>query len=158
MKPEGDFQAKIRSWINTAIILFVICYASLTTITLISLPPVAERFREFPPLMLPGLLTMLAVANIPREIAAGRDFRAFLSSAATIAGLMALFGIGMFPNLVLSNPSPELSLGIYDAASSQKTLRIMLIIACTGVPFVLAYTASIYWIFRGKVKLDSTSY
>ena len=34
----------------------------------------------------------------------------------------------------------------------------MLIIAAIGVPLVLAYTLSIYWIFRGKVKLDRTSY
>ena len=27
-----------------------------------------------------------------------------------------------------------------------------------GMPLVLAYTISIYWIFRGKVKLDSRSY
>jgi len=26
------------------------------------------------------------------------------------------------------------------------------------VPAVLAYSASIYWIFRGKVKLDKMSY
>ena len=47
------------------------------------------------------------------------------------------------------------SLTIYNAASSPKTLKIMLIIAGCGMPLVLAYTASIYWIFRGKVKLDS---
>jgi hypothetical protein len=29
----------------------------------------------------------------------------------------------------------------------------MLIIALIGVPIVLAYTSSIYYIFRGKVKL-----
>jgi cytochrome d ubiquinol oxidase subunit II len=34
----------------------------------------------------------------------------------------------------------------------------MLTIALIGVPAVLAYTVSIYWIFRGKVKLDKTSY
>jgi cytochrome d ubiquinol oxidase subunit II len=34
----------------------------------------------------------------------------------------------------------------------------MLTIAALGVPLVLAYTASIYWIFRGKVKLDEASY
>jgi len=27
-----------------------------------------------------------------------------------------------------------------------------------GVPLVLAYTSTIYWIFRGKVKLDQSSY
>jgi cytochrome d ubiquinol oxidase subunit II len=34
----------------------------------------------------------------------------------------------------------------------------MLIIALLGVPVVLAYTASIYYIFRGKVKLTPHSY
>jgi cytochrome d ubiquinol oxidase subunit II len=34
----------------------------------------------------------------------------------------------------------------------------MLIIAIIGMPIVVAYTVSIYWIFRGKVKLDSFSY
>jgi cytochrome d ubiquinol oxidase subunit II len=27
-----------------------------------------------------------------------------------------------------------------------------------GIPFVLAYTVGIYWVFRGKVRLDSMSY
>ncbi len=158
MKTDGAFQAKIRHWINNTIIFFVMCYASLTMVTLVYVSYMAERLREFPPLMVLGLLTMLAVANIPREINRGREFRAFLSSSATIAGLMALFGTGMYPNLVISNPEPDLSLTIYNAASSQKTLHIMLIMAIIGIPFVLAYTISIYWIFRGKVKLDSMSY
>jgi len=34
----------------------------------------------------------------------------------------------------------------------------MLIIALIGLPIVLAYSVSIYWIFRGKVKLDRASY
>jgi cytochrome d ubiquinol oxidase subunit II len=34
----------------------------------------------------------------------------------------------------------------------------MLTIALIGVPVVLSYTVSIYWIFRGKVKLDRMSY
>jgi cytochrome d ubiquinol oxidase subunit II len=64
----------------------------------------------------------------------------------------------MYPDLIFSSPNPANSLTIYNAASSAKTLEIMLIIAAMGVPLVLAYTASIYWIFRGKVKLDSSSY
>jgi cytochrome bd ubiquinol oxidase subunit II len=71
---------------------------------------------------------------------------------------MGLFGLEMFPNLILSNPDPSLSLTIYNAASSPKTLGMMLTIALIGVPIVLAYTVSIYWIFRGKVKLDRMSY
>lgn len=66
--------------------------------------------------------------------------------------------MGMYPNMIYSQPNPEHSLTIYNGSSSARTLKIMLIIAISGVPLVLAYTASIYWIFRGKVRLDSTSY
>ena len=97
-------------------------------------------------------------ANIPREIYHGRDFPAFLSSCVAIAALLCLFGLGMYPHMVYSVPNPENSLTIYNGASSEKTLGIMLVIALCGVPLVLAYTASIYWVFRGKVKLDATSY
>ena len=71
---------------------------------------------------------------------------------------MAILAIGLFPNLVISNPNPENSLNIYNSASSQKTLKIMLIIAAIGMPLVIAYTSFIYWIFRGKVKLEEVSY
>ena len=53
---------------------------------------------------------------------------------------------------------PANSVTIFSAASSPKTLTIMLIIAAVGMPFVLAYTAVIYWTFRGKVRLDDHSY
>jgi cytochrome d ubiquinol oxidase subunit II len=34
----------------------------------------------------------------------------------------------------------------------------MLIIALLGMPIVIAYTISIYWIFRGKVRVSASSY
>jgi cytochrome d ubiquinol oxidase subunit II len=158
LKTEDELNQKLRGWVNNTIIFFVICYVTTTMATLIYFPGMAKHFKDFPPLFGLALLNMLAIANIPREIHHGREFRAFLSSAASIASLLALFAVGIFPNIVLSNPNPEFSLTIYNAASSQKTLTIMLIIAAIGVPFVLAYTISIYWIFRGKVKLNNMSY
>jgi cytochrome d ubiquinol oxidase subunit II len=50
------------------------------------------------------------------------------------------------------------TLDIYNGASSQKTWGAMMTSALPGVPVVLACTACIYWIFPGKVKLDSHSY
>ena len=34
----------------------------------------------------------------------------------------------------------------------------MLVIAVIGIPFVLLYTAGVYYFFRGKVDLDDESY
>ena len=158
MKTEGDLHNRIRGWINQCIIFFIICYAVMTMATLLYVPHMAARVRSQPWLFSIALVNMLAIANIPREIHHGRDWRAFVSSCVAMVALMGLFGLEMFPNLVLSNPTPAHSLTIYNAASSQNTLGIMLTIALIGVPIVLAYTISIYWIFRGKVKLDRMSY
>ncbi|MDK3156736.1 cytochrome d ubiquinol oxidase subunit II [Kamptonema cortianum] len=158
MKTEGELQAKIRGWINRCIIFFIICYAMTTMATLLYAPHMVEVFREYPALFVIAILNMLAIANIPREIHKGRDFRAFASSCLSILALMTLFGIGYFPNMLYSNPNPEYSLNIYNAASSQKTLGIMLTIALIGMPIVMAYTVCVYYIFRGKVKLDQMSY
>jgi len=158
MKTEGELHDKIRGWINRTIIFFIICYATVTMLTLLYVPHMTEHIRTNPVLFAVAFFSMLAVANIPREIHHRRDFFAFLSSSAAMVSLMALFGIGMFPNLVFSNPGNGYSLTVYNAASSPKTLGIMFIFAAIGVPLVLAYTVSIYWIFRGKVKLDPSSY
>ena len=158
LKTEGELHDKLRGWVNNTIIFFIICYVTTTMVTLIFVPNMVHYFREEPALFIIPFLNMLAVANIPREIIHGRDFMAFLSSCAAMIALMAIFGIGLFPDMVYSNPIPENSLSIYSAASSHKTLEIMLIIAIIGVPLVISYTVSIYWIFRGKVKLDPMSY
>jgi len=158
LKTDGDVQVKVRGWVNNTIIFFIICYVSTTMATLLYVPHMGDTVKEQPLFFAVAILNMLAVANIPREIYHGREFRAFLSSCAAMAALMTLFGIGMFPDLVHASNNPAFSLTIYNAASSQKTLGIMLVIAIIGVPLVLSYTAGIYWVFRGKVKLDRFSY
>jgi cytochrome d ubiquinol oxidase subunit II len=158
MKTEDELHDRIRAWINPLIIFFIISYAVLTLATLLYVEHITAILRQQPLFFLLAILLVLAIANIPREISRGRDFRAFISSCATMLLLMALFGLGMFPYMVYSNPLPANSLTAYNGSSTDKTLGIMLTIALIGLPIVLAYTVSIYWIFRGKVKLGPDSY
>jgi cytochrome d ubiquinol oxidase subunit II len=158
MKTEGALHDKLRGWAMNSIIFFVICAAMTTMATLLYATHIAERVEENPWLFSLVLVNMLSIANIPREFHRGKDWLAFLSSCAAMISLMALFAIDQYPNMVFSWPHPEDSLTIYNSASSPKTLGIMLIIACIGVPIVIAYTVCIYWIFRGKVKIDRMSY
>jgi cytochrome d ubiquinol oxidase subunit II len=75
-----------------------------------------------------------------------------------MVALTWLFGLEVFSHFVLSHPAFAPRRTIYNAASSTKTLGIMLTIAMVGVPIALAYTVSIYWNLRGKVKLERRSY
>jgi cytochrome d ubiquinol oxidase subunit II len=158
LKSEGEFHLQVRRWVKNTVIVFSICYVATSLAMLLFVPHMVSAFKTHPYLLGLPILNALAIANVPREIHHGRDFRAFLSSCAALAALMALFGLGMYPDIVMASNNAAYSLTIYNAASSQKTLTIMLVIATIGVPLVLTYTASIYWVFRGKVKLDKFSY
>ncbi|HEY5892429.1 MAG TPA: cytochrome d ubiquinol oxidase subunit II [Chthoniobacterales bacterium] len=158
MKTEGELQETIRRWITTLIGLFLAAYFLFNLYTLVECQHVLEAVRVRKWIFAVMAVAALVILNIPREIHHGREFNAFLSSCLGMALMMAAFGMTHFPNMVFSNPNAEHSLTIYNAASSQKTLSIMLIVAAIGVPIVLAYTASIYYIFRGKTKISSHSY
>ncbi|WP_421763246.1 cytochrome d ubiquinol oxidase subunit II [Ekhidna sp.] len=53
---------------------------------------------------------------------------------------------------------PSYTLTVHNASSSEKSLETMLIIASIGVPLVVGYTTFVFWTFKGKVKMDETSY
>ena len=158
MKTEGELHNRARGWVRKAITFFMVMYAIITAATLLGNQRMLMPLLHAPWLFAVPVLNLLAILNVPREIHHGRDFFAFISSCAAMIALMALVGIGMYPNLVFCPENPANSLDIFNAASSQKTLGIMFIIACIGVPIVLTYTVCIYWIFRGKVKLEAMSY
>jgi cytochrome d ubiquinol oxidase subunit II len=158
MKTEGELQARLKRWVNRTIGIFLFFYIVLNVATLVYAPHLLETLRARPWLLAVFALNVLVVMNIPRQNHKGNEFAAFLSSCGSMVLLMTLFGLTVFPNMVLSMPNPEYSLNIYNAASTEKTHWIMFIIALLGVPIVLAYTASIYYIFRGKVKVTPHSY
>jgi len=159
LKTEGSLHDKIRNRVNPSIVFFIITYVAATMATLIYQPHMVEAFKQRPFFFLIGLVDILIIANIPREISRGKDGFAFISSCLNIICLMALYGIGTYPNVVRAINAPDtLSLTIYNSASSLATLEILLVIAIIGVPMVIAYTCAVYWIFHGKVKMDTHSY
>ncbi len=158
MKTDGELLAIVTRWIPRLIGFFLASYFLFNIYTLIEVPWVLETVRARPYVFFLVAANVLIVLNIPREIHRGREFYAFLSSCTAMGLMMATFGLTYFPNMVLSNPDPANSLTIWNAASTQKTLGIMLVIALIGVPLVLSYTACIYWVFRGKTTLTKHSY
>jgi cytochrome d ubiquinol oxidase subunit II len=158
LKTEGELQARLQGWMWRTFGFFLIMYILVTIYTLVDMPQVTRHFREFPLAWLAVLFNVLVIANIPRAIYLGQPFYAFVSSIATVLGLLFLFGIALFPNMIASTIDPQYNLTIYTAASSRNTLVLMAIIAAIGMPLVLTYTAIIYWTFRGKVKLGEFSY
>lgn len=158
LKLEGEFQQRMKKVMWRTFFVFAFLYLAVTVWTVFLVPRALNTLNDFPVLWAVPVLNLLAALNIPRAISKGIEGSAFFSSSCMIAAFVFLFITALFPFLVPANDIPANSLTIVNAASSQGTLRIMLMIAAIGMPFVLSYTAIIYWTFRGKVKLDETSY
>lgn len=99
-----------------------------------------------------GVAGLLASGVLLR---AGKGLGAFLASGLGIAGIILTEGFAVFPFLLPSLSDPNHGLTIWDASSSHTTLFIMLIVAVVFVPIVLAYTAWVFRVLRGKVGVDS---
>lgn len=158
MKTEGELQATIKGWVPRLIGIFLVLFLSFNIATFFECPNLVAVMLTRPHGFLILALDIVAALSIGFLNARGKEFPAFLMSSLTMILLMAVLGISYFPNIVMSMPDPGNSLTIYNSASSAKTLGIMLVIAVIGVPIVLAYTVSIYWIFRGKTRLGHVGY
>ncbi|KRE78758.1 cytochrome d ubiquinol oxidase subunit II [Arthrobacter sp. Soil763] len=82
----------------------------------------------------------------------GAEGRAFLSLGAfLLLGSASIFGAA-FPVVLPSTLNPDFSLTVANASSSDYTLGLMTVVACIGLPLVLAYQAWTYWVFRRRVS------
>ena len=158
LKTEGDFQARLRDWMWRSWGLFLVTFMLTTLYTVARVPRATANFEHFPVLVGVVLIAILAVANIPRCLYWNRPGQAFVSSTIVIISQVALFGAAQFPNLVTASNDPALRVTVFNAASSTKTLNIMLLIAVIGMPCVLTYSGISYWTFRGKVTIEEHSY
>ena len=158
MKTENRLYAKLHLLSNNFTVFFVLSFVITTLYTLLYIPHLSDYFKGHPTLFIIPLLMTLAIANIPRQIKKGKYRYAFLSSAATIALLLMMVAVEVFPNLLYDSSNAGNTITINNGAASAKTMKILLTIAIIGTPLVGIYTGFVFWTFKGKVKLDEMSY
>ncbi|MGB4769881.1 MAG: cytochrome d ubiquinol oxidase subunit II [Chitinophagaceae bacterium] len=158
MKTENRLYTKLTILAKNFNVFFLVAFAVTTLYTLLYIPHLSDNIRSHPQYFIFPVIMLLAIANIPRQLKKGNYRYAFLSSAITIASLLVAIAVEVFPYLLLASNDPANSITIHNAASSPKTMKILLIIAMIGTPLVGLYTSFVFWTFKGKVKLDDMSY
>jgi len=113
-----------------------------------------DNYRSHPLLWLAPLVGLLAAACAWLLLRVGRPGAAFISTSFTVAATILTGGIALFPFLMPSSSDPDQGLTIWDASSSAKTLFIMLLCVVVLLPIVLAYTAWVFRVLRGKITLE----
>lgn len=113
------------------------------------------NYHAHPLLWLAPLLAVLGAGAAGALLRAGRAGLAFVASAATVAATIVTAGVALFPFLMPSATHPDEGLTVWDASSSAHTLGIMLVLVLVFLPVVVAYTAWVFHVLRGRITLES---
>jgi cytochrome d ubiquinol oxidase subunit II len=114
--------------------------------------PFRERWFDFPAILLaaPVPLLVLALAwRFKRALDRREDLAPFLCALGLFLLSYAGLGISFWPLMV-----PP-SITIWEAAAPPSSQAFLLVGAAVLIPLILAYTAYVYWLFRGKVTAES---
>ncbi|MEM7153579.1 MAG: cytochrome d ubiquinol oxidase subunit II [Myxococcota bacterium] len=158
LKVEGELAVRVRTLAWGGFFAFVGLNLLVGFLAFSRVPHLLVNFERWPIVWVMPVLLALALANIPRALWGNKPGVAFASSCASIAGLVFLAASALYPNLVVSSVDFADSLHLHRASSSESTLELMTLFAAIGMPLVVGYTATVYWVFRGKVVLDENSY
>ena len=148
LKTEGELEQ--RAWRAAGWLWWPVAAAAVI-ITIISFrvqPHLAESFQTrlwgyvFPLLGVAGLTGMKVL----------RGYRRFLASCVFIIGMLTSVVFGLYPYVLPSTRSPELSLTIYNAAAAPYGLKVGLFWFIPGITLALGYFFYSYRSFAGKIK------
>ena len=150
LKTEGPIRERAR---NYAQLLYWVLYLGLALFAVL-LYLKTDFFSNHPIVTTIMVLVIVVLAVLAHASTfKGAEMTAFLASGLSLVSVVVLLFQGLFPRVMISSISPKYDLLIQNASSTSYTLKVMSIVAITLVPFVLAYTAWAYYIFRKRITL-----
>jgi len=158
LKTEGEFQGRLERLAPRLMVTFFVLNTLVVIAMVLFREGITARYTsDIWPVIFPAA-ALIALIVTWQRLRAGRPFAAFIASSATIALLLVSGAIGLYPNLLISTTDAAYNLTIFNAASADNTLVVALVLALIGMPFVLLYTAGVYYIFRGKTVVEPKGY
>jgi cytochrome d ubiquinol oxidase subunit II len=151
IKSHGDLQRRAanlaaKAWVALLIMAGLFLLATVTWTSLF------DNYAARPVLLLIPVVAVTALIAMRAFIKREQWWKAWFASSLTIVGI-TLFGVvGLFPDLLKSSLNPAYSLTAFNSSSSPLTLKIMLGVALTFVPLVIAYQVWVHFLFKDKVE------
>ncbi|HYU69881.1 MAG TPA: cytochrome d ubiquinol oxidase subunit II [Burkholderiales bacterium] len=155
LKTEGELQKKALAWARWGLLWVALGVALVSLATPLVSVTVQAKWFDFPRtlalMLLPlatlaaGMFVWLTTGRMKRG-AREPDWTPFAATVAIFALAFAGLAYSLFPYVVMDRMT------IWEAASHPSALKFMLAGVIIVVPFLIAYTAFAYRVFRGKAR------
>ncbi len=104
-----------------------------------------------------SILIALAAVAVILLLMRGMEGWAFVGTGAVIVMVTLALFLYLYPAVMPSTTAGIAGLDIYNASSTDMTLKVMSVVALIFLPLVLAYQAWSYWVFRKRVSREQLS-
>jgi cytochrome d ubiquinol oxidase subunit II len=150
MKTEGALQRRMIDVARPITFVVLLTIGAVSLWTPLTHPVIAARWFSMPNLLYFApvpILVLLAAALLLKLLRTGNHAGPFVVALCLLFLGYSGFAISLWPNII----PPRIS--IWDAASPPQSQGFALVGALFIIPFILAYTAWAYYVFRGKVRV-----
>jgi cytochrome d ubiquinol oxidase subunit II len=155
MKTSRDLQQAMFRLMPLLTMGLLLAYVLVSIWTPLEHPEIAKRWFSMPQLLyfMPVPLLVVGCAiGIERAVAKGSEATPFILTLVLVALGYIGFLISLWPHII----PPAITL--WQAAAPSSSQSFTLVGALILLPLILTYTAFAYWVFRGKVHVDSEGY
>lgn len=157
-KTEGELNAKARRWARRLAVAVAVAMTLVSFATLSVNDVVTRRWGvsmtevEWAKLLPLTPAPLLAAAGLALVFFGSRSRRAtfgpYLGAVTTFIAGYAGLGVSIFPYLA------PYRVDLWQAAAHEKAQGLLLVGVLILLPVILAYTAYVYWVFRGKASVE----
>lgn len=149
LKTTGDLQNRARALakiINFALLVLLILFVVMSYFN-------TDLFTVRGPIItIIYALVILSLIMAFFFIRQKRDGWSFTMTGLSLVLTVSSFFVGLFPRVMVSNINEAFHLTVYNASSSDYSLKVMTFVALTLLPFIIGYQIWSYYVFRKRIS------
>jgi cytochrome bd ubiquinol oxidase subunit II len=149
LRTEGDFSARAAAAARRLSVPAAILGIAIVAWTVLVAHD--NNSRGILPTAIPAALTALVVVLAVVLTRTGRAGWAFAATGLGAIGFVATIFTGLYPRVLVSQPSFANSLTISNAAAGHYALQVITVVAAIFTPLVLLYQSWTYYVFRRRL-------
>ena len=152
VKTEGALATKAGDTAKKSTIVVLVLSLVYLAYSFVGIEGFTANYSATP--VLYALPAIAVIAPILAVVFAKQEkaFMAFCCNLGTILFIVESGLVSIYPNMLKSSVALEYGIDVFEAASSQMTLSIMLGGALVFVPIVILYQLWVYTLFKEKIK------
>jgi len=158
LKTTGELNARAKMWAGRLWPVVALVTAVSVPATIVARPDSLVHYHEHGIAWLAPIAVVVALVSIAVSLKRGWEWRAFVGSCAYLASMLVGAAAGLYPVLLPTVGTAGRNITIERALAGAHSVRVGVVWWSIGITLALIYTATVYWMFRGKVPEHAEGY